>query len=467
MILGFLDYITENFGHDHDFSNLTPYHSYKTDDGHKIDVHVVNRLGGKSAIFYNKNLGAITKVSHWGLNAQEPSKSELQSIGHEDEDSDNQEKRRLTERFSPEGEPLGINASGKIVEHSTAKHLIDMMHKQNGTYNKPEHLKEIKPHTDAIAKEGAGANKKEVATRIEHGRLAANAIHETIRQNHGEDAKITRVGHTANAGDIGRFTKGKHNDTQTNPSDVAVEVSHSQHAVEPDEKHYDGFSLKSSKNSSTITAKNPSIHMDGMIDHARRKLNTDTVSRNELAKVHERLGVGHLTSTQRSKVLDDVRKKEKTGPYAIDKKDPETKSSSLELATNELARPAKTAVAKELHDHLDHLTKNEGGHQLIGKMLKNHLTAQTGMPWSKVHVKGDTLEKSHAAVTAGSESPLNKIFDNKKSQYAVTRNGDRVSIHHKEKNGSLTPIAHYSPKTKSNPFKENVHGWNVLPAKTH
>jgi len=465
MKLGFLDYLAENFGEDHDFSNLTPYHSYKTDDGHKIEVHVFNRLGGKSAVFYNKNLGVITKVSHWGLNSQEPSKQELQQIGH-DEEEETQE-NKLHEKFSPEGEPLGINASGKIVEHSTALHLHHMMHQAAGTINSPEHLKAVKYHQDQIAKEATGANKKQVGLRIEHGKLAARAILEHIRQKHGEDAKITRVGHTANEGDIGKFTNGLHNDTQENPSDVAVEISHSQHALEPDEKHFEGYSLKSSKKSSTITAKSPAIDMHGAIDHPRRKLNTNAISRQGLSKVHELLGVGHLKASQRSKILDDYRKKEKTGKYAVDRANPETKSSSIELATNELARPSKTAVAKELHDHLDFLTKQKDGHKIIGKMLKSHLTAQTGMPWSKVHVKGDSVDKIHAGVTAGSESPLNKIFNNQKSQYVVTRNGDRVSIHHKEKNGTLTTLAHYSPKPKSNPFKEDVHGWNVLPAKIH
>jgi hypothetical protein len=28
-------------------------------------------------------------------------------------------------------------------------------------------------------------------------------------------------------------------------------------------------------------------------------------------------------------------------------------------------------------------------------------------------------------------------------------------------------LAHYSPKTKSNAFKSDVHGWNVVPAKVH
>jgi hypothetical protein len=446
----FLVFVTENFGDDHDFGSQKPYHSYTTDDGHKIDVHVINRLGGKSAIFHNKNLNAVTKVAHWGLNADEPSKEDLQKIGHDEEES-----YKLLEKFSA-GEDITPDTAGKVAEHSTAKHLFDIMHRSAGTHGSPEHQKAIQPHLDAIAKLAQGVKKEHIDTRIEHGRVAAHAIHEAIRQKHGEGAVITNVGHTSKSGDIGRFTKGKHNDSQENPSDVSVEVSHSQHATEPDEKHYEGYSLKSSGKSNVITAKNPSIHMDGILDHSRRKLNTDEISRTELGKVHSMLGVGHLKPSERARYLNDFRKREGV-----------KSDSSIEGATNELARPAKTSVAKELHDHLEHLTKQEDGHQLIGKMLKKHLTADTSMPWAKVHVRGDTPTKTTAAVTSGSESPLNKLFSDSNTKYAATRNGDRVTVHKKEKDGSMTPIAHYSPKTKSNAFKENVHGWNVLPAKIH
>jgi hypothetical protein len=448
----FKTFITENLGDDHDFGSQKPYHSYTTDDGHKIDVHVINRLGGKSAIFYNKNLGDVTKVAHWGLNADEPTKEDLRKIGHDEEDEHGQS---LLEKFTAGGD-ITPDTAGKIAEHSTAMHLMHIAHKTSGTYGSPEHKKAIQPHIDAINKLGQGAKAEHVDTRVEHGKIAANAIHEAIRQKHGEGATITSVGHTSKKGDIGRFTKGQHNDTQENPSDVSIEVSNSQHALGPEEKHYEGYSLKSSKKSNVITAKNPSIHMDGILDHPRRKLNTDAISRTELGKVHTMLGVGHLKSSERKKYLDDFRKKEGV-----------KSDSSLEGATNELARPAKTSVAKELHDHLDFLTKHSEGHEMIGKMLKKHLTADTSMPWSKVHIKGDTPSKVHAAVTSGSDSPLNKLFNDKTTKYAVTRNGDKVTVHKKEKNGSMTPLAHYSPKTKSNAFKENVHGWNVLPAKIH
>jgi hypothetical protein len=143
--------------------------------------------------------------------------------------------------------------------------------------------------------------------------------------------------------------------------------------------------------------------------------------------------------------------------------------TDLETLANEKSKPVKTKISTELHDHLSHLTKNLGqeGHNMIGKMLQNHLTPTTSMPWSKVHAKGDTLTKVHATVTPGSESPLNKVFKNKNSKYAATQHGDRVSIHKVEKDGSLTTLAHYSPKTKSNAFKSDVHGWNVVPAKIH
>jgi hypothetical protein len=142
--------------------------------------------------------------------------------------------------------------------------------------------------------------------------------------------------------------------------------------------------------------------------------------------------------------------------------------TEIEKRANELGRPAKVAVAQELHDHVHHLLTNVGreGHHMVAKMLRQHLTPETTMPFSKVHVRGNSANKVNAAVTSGN-SPLHKILNNPKSRYAVSRSGERVTFHHVEKDGSHTALAHYSPKTKSNAFKSDVHGWNVIPANTH
>ena len=47
---------------------------------------------------------------------------------------------------------------------------------------------------------------------------------ETLKQKHGPHVRIAAVGHTSKPGDIGKFTGGKHNDTQENPSDISVKI---------------------------------------------------------------------------------------------------------------------------------------------------------------------------------------------------------------------------------------------------
>jgi hypothetical protein len=199
--------------------------------------------------------------------------------------------------------------------------------------------------------------------------------------------------------------------------------------------------------------------MKGILHHETRVLDSEKVSRDGLRKVHKAMGYGDISAANRSRILDVERKKKKS----------DQKMTDLESTANEKAKPVKTKISSEFHDHLSHLINNIGqeGHNMIGKMLQNHLTPTTSMPWSKIHAKGDTLTKVHATVTSGSESPLNRVFKNKNSKYAATQHGDRVSIHKVEKDGSLTTLAHYSPKTKSNAFKSDVHGWNVIPAKVH
>jgi hypothetical protein len=142
--------------------------------------------------------------------------------------------------------------------------------------------------------------------------------------------------------------------------------------------------------------------------------------------------------------------------------------TELEKKANELGKPTKVAIAQELHDHVHHLLNNVGseGHHMVAGMLRQHLTPETTMPFSKVHVKGSKPNKVYATVTSG-ESSLHKILNNPRSRYAVSRSGERVTFHHVEKDGSHTALAHYTPKTKSNAFKSDVHGWNVIPANIH
>ena len=449
MISGFKSWISinENFGDDHDYKSMTPHHIYKTKDNHLVHVHMMNNPKGQHAVFFNKNLGLVTKIVHWNHGAKQPSKQELEHAGEED--------FHLTEAH----EKMSADTAGKIAEHATAIYLHGHKHEQAGTFGSDAHKKDIKEHESAIKELSKGNDPKEVEVRKEHGRAAANAVVEAVKMKHGPDAKIVNVGHTSKPGDIPKFTKGKHNDTQENPSDVAVEVKNSSNSDDKKESHFEGYSLKSSGKSNRITAKNPAIHVDKMLDHPTRKLETEKASREGIVKhVLKKMGAHGKSAADRSRELDAKRKEEGV-----------KNMSSLETQANEHGRAAKTDVAKEFHDHLHHLTTKTGneGHQLIGKMLDKHLTAGTSMPWSKVHVKGDKESNVRATLTHGSESPLRKVFADKKTKYSVSRSGDRVTIHRVEKDGSHTPLAHYSPKTKSNVFKSDVHGWNVMPAAAH
>jgi len=463
--------ILENFGDDHDFSSLKPFHSYHTKDGHKIDVHIFRNPNGKHAVFWNKNLHGITKLVHWEHNASEPTKKELEKAGHEDGENDhlNEDTFSIDELIYEERKESGLSAdaSGKITEHSTALHLIHHMHAQHGTYGSDQHKKDIKPHEKAISdmiKKYAitPKQKQEARVRESHGKAASSAIIETLKQKHGPHVRIAAVGHTSKEGDIGRFTKGKHNDTQENPSDITVKTYVPGHLKEEfgegHEHSYEGFSLKSSKKSSRITTKNPSIHLDHALDHPSRKLNTETIAREGLKKVHKLMGYGDKSAAERGRIIDSIRKKEGV-----------PNRSSIENKASEHAKQVHIDTAKELHDHIHHLLHNTGdeGHRLVGHMLKKHLTPNTDMPWTKVHVQGEHEHKIKATVTPGSEHPLNKVFNNKKSKYAVTRSGATVTLHKVEKDGSHTALAHYRPKTNSNALKSDTSNYVVTPASSH
>ena len=453
--------LKENFGDDHDFHSLKPHHSYKTDDGHNVDVHVFNNPNGRHAVFYNKNLDGVTKLVHWSNPTTMPSKNELEKAGHDDDEHKEDDELHESVNY----EKMSPDSSGKVAEHSTALHLINHLHKQNGTIGSEQHQKEAKPHQDAITKLSQGNHPDEVKTRINHGKSMAAAIVQHVKTKHGADAKISGVAHTSKSGDITKFTNGEHKEGQENPSDVSVAVTHSDSSDDKNKKHYEGYSLKSSKKASVITAKNPAIHMDKALDHPSRKLDAEKISRAGLKKVHSEMGHGDKSAAERGRMLDKEREKENAKRKPGEKK----QLTPTESKANEKSKPVKDDIAKELHDHLHHLLHNTGseGHHMVGKMLKHHLTASTSMPWSKVHAKGEKEDKITSTVTSGSESPLHKVFNNKKSKFSVTRSGARVTIHHVKPDGSHTALAHYAAKTKSNAFKSDVHGWNVTPAAAH
>lgn len=228
---------------------------------------------------------------------------------------------------------------------------------------------------------------------------------------------------------------------------------------------FEGFSLKSSGKSSKITAKNPAVDFAGALDHPSRKLGTREVSQKELSASHQRvakamkLGKRDIsTPAKRRQVIDEHRKKEGV-----------SSGSSIEKKANEESYASKEAVAKEFHDHLNHLLSNTGaeGHHMVRRLLRDHLTPKTTMPCSKIHVKGDTPERTVAAVTSLTDSPLQRLTNNPKARFEATRSGNRVTIHHVTEGGKRTAVAHYTPKTKSNSFGENVHGWNVIPGDIH
>lgn len=479
---GFRNWLVENLtgGAPTHYEGQKPHHEYHTEDGHHIQVHVSKNEKGSHAVFINKSLGGhVTKLVHWNVGAKQPSKSELEQMGKggEEEDAHLREHYQLSEAAAKKAEKeeqhvingkMTPNTGGKVAEHATMAYLIGHKHAHAGTTGSPEHLAELKEHEDEIKRITKGvADPKSVETRMEHGRAAANLILQHVKEKHGPDAKIVNVGHTAKPGDIAKFTRGVHtNDTQkNNPSDVAVEVSGSRlkpHKRNSDGTHFEGYSLKSSEKAAEITANNPAIHLHGMLDAPGRKLNTDKVSRDSLKKyVHKPLGGEGKIAAVRSKEIKAAREANTTG-----------NKTELEQKASEGGRKAIDAVTSEFHKHLQHLTTKEGdeGHHLIGKMLKQHLVADSDMPWAKVKSKGDQKEKVKASLTGGSESPLKKILNDKKTKFSVQRKAGSPTVNvgylHPE-TGEHVTLAKYTPKTKSNAYKSDVHGWNVVPASHH
>jgi hypothetical protein len=466
------------------YEGRKPHHIYHTEHGHEIHVHMDKNPKGTHATFLNKSLGGgKTKLVHWNAGATPPSKQELEKLGNEEELNEelNPFAQYLIEKAPPKTKiakpkkeaqhvnddgSLSINAGGKVTELATVVHLIGHKHMDAGTHGSPEHEAEVKPYKDEIEKMTKGANKDAVQLRIEHGRAAANAIKEEIKQTHGEDAKIVNVGHTAKPGDIPKFTRGVHNDGQENTADAAVEIGGSTNKPHPDNSdgtHFEGYSLKSSKQGGEITGKNPSGNMNGEFDSPTRKLQADEVGRAGLKKyVHEPMGVGDLKAARRAEKLQAHR----DAHLAAGGKKNE---SEWELEANERNRDALKETAGELHNHLQHLM-SEGNHHIIGKALQHHLMPDTDMPLKKVKAVGNTPEKTRAIVEPNSDHPLKKILKSKKTKYysKQTAGGAAVQVGYVHpETGEQIPLTYYTPKTKSSAYKSDNMSWNVRPVKFH
>lgn len=469
-------YVIESFN-----STAEPDHKYHTKDGHEMHVHIRKNEHGNTAFVYNKSMGGFAKLVHWRAGAKAPTMQEIEQAGHEQPKSKLQEEAEYyTKLFeyskpkpgeegwiaNPEGK-LTSNSAGKISEHAAMVHLHNHIHGEAGTLGSDAHKQDTEHHHNEIKKWAGGASDEEVQNRIDHGKTMAGAIINAAREKHGPDAKIISAGHTDQPGGIPAYTRGHHKDGQENPSDVAVEIagSHHGHTANSDGTHFEGSSLKSSKSSSNITAKNPQSHLSGLLDHPTKTYSTEAEgkSREMLQGLADHFDMGHLGPSARKKEIDKVRAKEgvKSG-------------SSIEKKANELALPMKKEMASHLHDHINHLTNkvdDDSGHQLVGKMLRDHLLPKTDMPWNKVTTVGKPGQDPKVAVIPGSDetSPLHKVLHNPDTKYYSDHNGgDSVHIGfvHPE-TGEKHRIATYSSKTKNNALAMASHMWNVKPAAMH
>lgn len=448
-----------------------PHHVYHTEDGHVIHIHLKQDELGTHAEYKNQSLdGAHVKTVTWLPGEKEPSKAELEDPHGEHKDLKEsfifEGKETKVQHVNPDGS-LSINAGGVVTELATHAHLVAWKHKHAGTHGSEEHLAEVKPIQDEISKMTKGAKPEHVQLRINHGKVAARGIIRDIRRQHGKEGKVINVGHTSKAGDIPRFTRGNHNDTQENTSDVAVEVggSKNKETANKDGTHFQGYSLKSSKQKQEITAKNPGGNMSGILDHPTRKLQAKEVGEASLKKhVHEPLGHGDTPRKERSDILNKHREEHAKAGGAKNK-------SEIELKANEGGKKAIQDQNNEFHDHLHHLMKlpNGQGHSMIGKMLSSHLVPDTDMPNKKVKVSGDIGKTVKASVEENSEHPIKKLLNDPKTRFSVQKNasGGTVNVGFKNKEGKHVNLASYSAKPKSNAFKESAMGWNVKAAKFH
>jgi hypothetical protein len=431
----------------HDFSNLTPYHSYSTDDGHNVDVHIFRNGEHKTAIFHNKSLGAITKIVAFP-HSSNLSKEELMHAGKEVQQNDLKESVELIQekmQTLSTGEPapkLDNDPAGKIAEINLYKELVNHRHKQDGTFGSREHKFELKQHDEELTKITKDQDPKQVAVRAAHGKAMAAAVIKHVEEHH-PGATLSRIGRTSKPGDIARFTKGVHTDGQENPSDVTLELKHSD-----GEHSFLGVSAKSTgKSSGNITAKNPGVA--GQDEFLSGGPATRKSEANKIAKA------GREKILKKWK-MEDLPDRSKTGDSRkarVTDTDPKTGKPVI----NELGKKMNVdfkqnneETARELQIQLEHLmSKGTKGHQHIGKWLHNNLVSDEGMPWIKATGHGKELDKVHAVVKHGSESPLSDILKNKNTKFAIHRSGSAVTLHKVEKDGTHTQIVRVATKPNS------------------
>ena len=433
----------------HDFSNLTPYHSYSTDDGHNVDVHIFRNGDHKTAIFHNKSLGAITKIVAFP-HSSNLSKEELMHAGKEVQENDLKESTEFIQEkmqtLAPStGEPaikLDNDSSGKIAEIHLYKELINHKHKQSGTFGSKEHKTELKQHDDELTKVTQGKDTNQVAVREAHGKAMAAAVIKHVEEHH-PGSTISRIGRTSKPGDIGRFTKGVHTDGQENPSDVTLELTHSDR-----EQSYLGVSAKSTgKSSGNITAKNPGVAgQDEFLSSgpATRKSGANEIAIAGKEKILKKFKMDHLPA--RSKTGDSIHAR-------VTDTDPKTGKPVVNALGKKMTVDFKEnneETARELQIQLEHLmSKGAKGHQHIAKWLHNNLVSDEGMTWIKATGHGKDINKVHAVVKHGSESPLSDILKNKNTKFAIHRSGSAVTLHKVEKDGTHTQIVRVATKPNS------------------
>jgi hypothetical protein len=198
-----------------------PYHKYKNKSGHHIHVYIKKTKTGHAAHFHNKTFGSLEKTVHWSSTKAKPTKKELELLESEHASIINLLIEKTIER-----KKLDPDTAGKISEVSAVIHMIHHKHDAEGTINSEAHKTEIAPYRKYLKKLSEGKDLHSVKVRIAHGREMSNAALAHIKEKHGENAYPKRVGHTSKSGDIGRFTNGKHNDGQENPSDMMIEIGH-------------------------------------------------------------------------------------------------------------------------------------------------------------------------------------------------------------------------------------------------
>jgi len=448
------------------------HHTFKTKHGHHIDVYVkYGDKGNGMAKLYNRDLSGVVKKMYWPNEHSHPSKKEMEdSLSYTDSRSlfENTISLFLFERESKlesnydklEGDP-----AGKIAEHSTMIELTNHVHNINGTTGSKEHLEQINNHQREIEKITKGKNysPQQISTKIHHGKVAAEAIIADVDDRFKGKARIARVGHTAKNGDIPKFTQNKHKDTQDNPSDVALELDHEKPSSK--KPKYWGYSLKSQQSGTTLTARNPAIHLNGHLDIPGHNFsqNITKIAKHRRKKVIDAL----ITKFGRSMDGSDADRKKTIDSFREQNPHVKKSQSPYELEANKISSEQGTLehMAKQLSNHINRPMQEH--HHKVGKMLSSYLTNPTDMPWSKISVRGTKAEKSVAEIKEGSINPLKNILEHPNTRFYAEHNGRSVRIHaiHKDENGEEKHIhvATISSKPKSNISATSI-SWKVDPA---